>query len=69
MKSERLRAYFKAFNIDRADALSEADGANKQVLAWLTVKLVHAATADQKEHFMNKTDDYIRIFTELAENR
>jgi hypothetical protein len=69
MKSERLRAYFKAFNIDRADALSEADEANKQVLAWLTVKLVHAATAEQKEHFMNKTDDYIRIFTELAEHR
>jgi hypothetical protein len=69
MKSERLRAYFKAFDTGRADALSEADEANKQVLAWLTVKLVHAATAEQKEHFMNKTDDYIRIFTELAENR
>ncbi|MDB4575516.1 DUF6279 family lipoprotein [bacterium] len=69
MKSERLRAYFKAFDTGRADALSEADEANKQLLAWLTVKLVHAATAEQKEHFMNKTDDYIRIFTELAENR
>ena len=69
MKSERLRAYFKAFNIDHVDALSEAYEANREVIAWLTVKLVHAATAEQKEHFMNKTDDYIRIFTELAENR
>jgi hypothetical protein len=49
--------------------LAEADKANKQVIARLTVKLVHAATADQKGHFMNKTDDYIRIFIELAENR
>jgi len=69
MKSERLRVYFKAFNIDRVDALSEADKANKQVIAWLTVQLVQAATAEQKGYFMNKTDDYIRIFTELAENR
>jgi hypothetical protein len=69
MKSERLRVYFKAFNIERDDSLAEADKANKQVIARLTVKLVHAATADQKGHFMNKTDDYIRIFIELAENR
>jgi len=68
-KSERLRVFFKAFNNERVAALSDADTANKQVIASLTVKLVHAATADQKEYFMNKTDDYIRIFTELAENR
>ena len=68
-KSERLRVFFKAFNNERVAALSDADTANKRVIASLTVKLVHAATADQKEYFMNKTDDYIRIFTELAENR
>jgi len=69
IKSERLRVFFKAFNTVRTDALSDADKANKRVIASLTVKLVHTATTDQKEHFMNKTDDYIRIFTELAENR
>jgi Family of unknown function (DUF6279) len=69
IKTESLRAYFEAFNSHRDDALSEADEANKQVIAWLTVKLVHAATDEQKQHFMNQTDDYIRIFTELAENR
>jgi len=68
-KSERLRIFFKAFNAERMDVLSDADAANKQVITSLTVKLVHAATTDQKEYFMNKTDDYIRIFIELAENR
>ena len=69
MKSERLRVFFSAFSIERNDALSGANKINKQVIAWLTVKLVHAATAGQKKHFMSKADDYIRIFTELAENR
>ncbi len=68
-KSERLRIFFKAFNAERMDVLSAADAANKQVITSLTVKLVHAATTDQKEYFMNKTGDYIRIFIELAENR
>jgi len=68
-RSERLRSYFKAYNSKRDDALSAADNANKQVIAWLTVKLVHAATAEQKDYFMDRTDDYIRIFTELAEGR
>ncbi|MBT8118866.1 MAG: hypothetical protein KJN89_04025 [Gammaproteobacteria bacterium] len=69
IKSERLRVFFKAFNSQREDVLYEADKANKQVIAWLTVELVHAATDEQKQHFINVTDDYIRIFTELAENR
>ncbi len=69
MKSKSLRVYFKAFNSERNDVLSTADVTNKQVIAWLTVKLVHATTAGQKEYFINKTDDYIRIFNELAENR
>ena len=69
IKSERLRVFFKAFDSERGDALAEANQANKQVIAWLTVELVHAATDEQKQHFINVTDDYIRIFTELAENR
>jgi len=69
IKSERLRTFFRKFNDERNAALSAADEGNKQVIAWLTVKLVHASNADQKEYVINKSDDYIRIFTELAENR
>jgi hypothetical protein len=69
IKSERLRVFFKAFDSERGNALAEANEANKQVIAWLTVELVHAASDEQNQHFINVTDDYIRIFTELAENR
>lgn len=69
IKSERLRALFRTFTTEESIALTAADEANKQVIAWLTVKLVHAATAEQKDYFIAKTDDYIRIFTELAEGR
>lgn len=69
IKSERLRTFFRKFNDERNASLAAADEANKQVITWLTVKLVHASNAEQKEYFINKTDDYIRIFTELAENR
>ncbi len=69
IKSERLRTFFRKFNDERNAALAAADEANKQVIAWLTVKLVHASNVEQEEYFINKTNDYIRIFTELAENR
>ncbi len=69
IKSERLDTFFRKFNDETNAALAVADEANKQVIAWLTMKLVHASNAEQKEYFVNKTDDYIRIFTELAENR
>lgn len=69
IKSERLRTFFKEFNAEPNVKLAAADEANKHAVAWITVKLVHAANTEQKEYFMNKTDDYIRIFTELSENR
>lgn len=69
IKAERLNAFFERFNAEPNLALAAANESNKQVIAWLTVKLVYVSTAEQKEYFINKTDDYIRIFTELAENR
>jgi hypothetical protein len=69
IKSERLRTFFREFNEQPNLALAAADEANKQAIAWLTVRLVHVSNAEQKDYFINKTDDYIRIFTELAEGR
>jgi hypothetical protein len=68
-KAERLRTFFRKFNDEPNAALAAADEVNKRVIAWLTVKLVHASNAGQKEYFIDRTDDYIHIFTELAENR
>ena len=68
-KSERLRTFFEDYNIDDDAELARANEANVQLIAELTVQIVNHLTPDQKEYFTDKTNDYIRIFTELAENR
>lgn len=68
-KTERLRTFFENFNIDDDAELASANAANVQLFAKLTVQIVNRLTPDQKEYFTDKTNDYIRIFTELAENR
>lgn len=68
-KSERLREFFTAFDLKGNAEIKRIDEENKRVLAQLTVQIVHSLTADQKDYFINKTNDYIRMFTELAENR
>ena len=68
-KTERLRTFFENFNIDDDAELARANEANVQLIAELTVQIVNHLTPDQKEYFTDKTNDYIRIFTELAENR
>jgi len=68
-KSERLRTFFENFNIDDHAELVAANEVNKQVFTRLTVKIVNQLTPNQKEYFTDKTNDYIRIITELAENR
>jgi len=68
-KTERLRTFFENFNIDDDAELASANAANVQLIAKLTVQIVNRLTPDQKKYFTDKTNDYIRIFTELAENR
>ena len=68
-KTERLRTFFEDFNIDDDAELASANAVNVLLFAKLTVQIVNRLTPDQKEYFIDKTNDYIRIFTELAENR
>lgn len=68
-KSERLRGFFNAFEVKGNAEIKRIDEENKRIIAQLTVKIVHSLTPDQKEYFINKTNDCIRMFTELAENR
>ncbi len=68
-KTERLGTFFQSFNIDDDAQLASANAANVQLFAQLTVRIVNHLSLDQKQYFIDKTNDYIRIFTELAENR
>ena len=49
--------------------MSQKSAFNREVVSALTVRISRSMTDQQKAHFINKTDEYIRIFTELAENR
>ncbi|MDB3869463.1 DUF6279 family lipoprotein [Candidatus Thioglobus sp.] len=69
VKSDKLNIFFNQFNVKRINILADIRNKNIQAIGLLTVKLIHIATPDQKQHFNNKADDYIRIFTELKENR
>lgn len=68
-KSERLGTFFANFKIEENAELAAVNKINSQVFSQLTVRIVKNLTADQKQYFIDKTNDYIRIFTELAENR
>lgn len=68
-KAERLREFFAGFDIDDNVAMKNIGNTNKHIIARLTVQIVHSMTEEQKAHFVSRTNDYIRMFTELAEER
>jgi len=68
-KSERLRSFLAGFEQDKDGPIKEASDINRQIIIRLTVQISHSMSDEQKEFFIRKTSDYIRMFTELAENR
>ena len=68
-KSQRLRVFLAGFEQDQHGPIRQASAFNRQVIIRLTVQIAHSLTNEQKEFFISRTDDYIRMFTELAENR
>lgn len=68
-KAASLGEYFTDFNSRDNVAMQTIENTNRQVLARLTVQIVHSMTDDQKAHFVSRTNDYIRMFDELAEER
>jgi hypothetical protein len=68
-KSQRLRVFLAGFEQDQDGPIRQASDINRQVIIRLTVQIAHSLTNEQREFFISKTDDYIRMFTELAENR
>jgi len=68
-KAESLGQYFKDFNSKDNVAMNTADNMNRQLLARLTVQIVYSMTDEQNAHFVSRTNDYIRMFNELAKER
>lgn len=68
-KAEQLYTFFEDFRIIKNKALIENTEFNKAIVTRLVVVISRNLTESQKVHFMDKTNDYIRMFTELSENR
>ncbi|MCW8935544.1 MAG: DUF6279 family lipoprotein [Gammaproteobacteria bacterium] len=69
IKSKQLEQFFKRFSINDQPQLKLISDLNKKIIARLTVEIINQASPKQKTFFKNKTDEYIKIFSELAENR
>ena len=68
IKSEHLITFMSGFvNIDN-DATRETSEINNKLIASLTAQIAHGMSSKQKDHFLTKTSDYIRMLTELAAN-
>jgi len=65
-KAASLAKYFTDFNSRDNVAMNTIEKKNRQLLARLTVQIVQSMTDDQNAHFVSRTNDYIRMFTELA---
>ena len=69
VKSQQLHDYLQNFEFSNAQSLDSRIEANKEIITGLTVAISDSMDEDQAEHFVDKTNDYIRMFTELSENR
>ena len=68
-KAASLGKYFTDYNRRDNVAMNSIEKTNRQILARLTVQIVHNMTEDQNAHFVSRTNDYIRMFNELAKER
>ncbi|MCW8901801.1 MAG: DUF6279 family lipoprotein [Gammaproteobacteria bacterium] len=69
LKSERLRTFFVGFETNNNSEMERLATLNRHTIEKLTLKIINTLSTEQKEHFMSETSDYIRMFTELSENR
>lgn len=68
-KAASLAKYFTDFNSRDNVAMKTIEKTNRQLLARLTVQIVNSMTDDQSDHLVSSTNDYIRMFNELAKER
>lgn len=68
-KSQLLHDYLQNFEFSKAQSLDSKIAVNKDIIAELTVAISNSMNEEQAGHFVDKTNDYIRMFTELSEDR
>jgi len=68
-KSAALRHFFSGFEDYVTPAMKASTGINRGIIARLTVELSHGLSEQQKAFFISRADEYIRMLSELAENR
>ena len=68
-KQAQLLAYFDSYDLNRDRIHGPINQQNKVVLRELTLQIVHTMSPEQKSYFDSRTDEYIRMFEELAEDR
>jgi hypothetical protein len=66
-KYRQLREFMSIFVRDIDPELQRITEHNRRIFIDLTVKISHGMTDAQRAHFVEKTDKYITMFTELAE--
>lgn len=67
--SERLRTFFAGFEHTKSSEMKKREAMNRRIMVRLTLNVVHGLTPDQKTYFISQTNNYIRMLTELSENR
>jgi hypothetical protein len=65
-KTVELRRFFADFDAHEDVEMEAIERANSDLMERLTVQLARSMTQTQVDHFVERTDDYIRMFTELA---
>lgn len=68
-KTRRLRQFLTGFEEIDDETMKEKSDINRGIIVRLTVQVSHSMTTEQKDYFTSKTNNYIRMLTELAENR
>jgi hypothetical protein len=66
-KSQRMHNFLTGFENSVNKAMQEKSVYNRKIIAQLTVQISLKMSQVQKDFFISRTDEYIRIFTELAE--
>jgi len=65
-KTTALREFFSDYNRKDNLVMNTRMKKNKNIFSGLTLQIVHIMTEEQKVHFTNTTNDYIRMFEELV---
>jgi hypothetical protein len=68
-KSAALRQFFSGFEDFVTPAMKANADINRGIIARLTVHISHGLSKQQEAFFISRTDEYIRMLTELTEDR